>query len=607
MPINLEDKDYQGRITLTDVQRMDDATRGLCRYMCQSDLRFLANCVLRPNNPKRFPTLIEKVHGKIIDALPQPKPDKEWYEWDEKDEFVVLASRGMLKSTIGAAFLTQNILAFPDIRILIMSGKIDKAKSILSVARKPFFTNDVIRFLFPEWAIDDDEGAEEFTCPYRNPELDLRDPTLSVASFDSVKAGGHYELILLDDATNEINSSTPENCEKTFGTYDDTDELVEPVPPTDLPNCTSGGYRVFLGTKWLEEDLPEYIRKKGAEDAEKSGKATVSYFKLPAWTLRTDGTPLEREQRKEREKVGTLTPDDVILTWPEKLNATFLFKRYRKNRADFYKQYLLDASIEQQRSFDDATLTRQFRPQYEVINIPKHDRTVICYWDLSSVWTGRRKKSDSDFSCGIVAVFQNSTGKMYVVDCILDHFTSGRDVANAVIRLYKNSLWWSSEGSILHGMEDAAGARNLESQIHEIAAEQNINLPSITWWLTENTLNIKNINIGVLASAMQADSVIICSNIPYVDDIKAQFEKWSIDAKRRKDDGPDCIAQVWQHYRLLIKPNIPKSLEPSGPIMDWEIPAPVEFKKEAEPEPDYHAEEAENADINWLKSFTVGN
>lgn len=595
MPVNLEDKDYQGRITLTDVERMDDATRGLVRYMCQSDLRFLANCVLRPNNAKRFPTLIEKVHGQIIDAFPQPDPNKDWDTWDERDEFVIMASRGMLKSTIGAAFLTQNILAFPDIRILIMSGKIDKAKSILAVARKPFLTNEVIRFLFPEWAIDDEDiSAEEFTCPHRNSELDLRDPTLSVASFDSVKAGGHYELILLDDATNEINSSTPDNCEKTFGTYDDTDELIEP-----------GGYRVFLGTKWLEEDLPEYIRKKGAEDAEKSGKVTVSFFRLPAWTLRTDGTPSEIEQRKEREKTGTLMPADVNLTWPEKLNADFLFKRYRRNRADFYKQYLLDASIEQSKSFSEETLTRQFRPQYEVSAIPLHDRTVICYWDLASVWTGRRKKSDNDFSCGIVVVFQNSTGRMYVVDCILDHFTSGRDVANAIIKLYKSATWWASDGEILQGMEDAAGARNLESQITEIAEEQHVNLPTIQWWLTENTLNIKNVNIGVLASAMKAGSVVICSNIPYVDDIKAQFEKWSIDAKRRKDDAPDCIAQAWQHYRLLIKPKTIDPLKPNAPIIKWEPERPPQPLKD--PEPDYRAEEANNADIEWMKSFTAGS
>lgn len=595
MPINLEDKDYQGRITLTDVQGMNEETRDRVRLMCQCDLRFLANCVLRPNNPKRFPTLIEKVHGKIIDAFPKPDPNVDWNEWDERDEFVIMASRGMLKSTIGAAFLTQNILAFPDIRILIMSGKIDKAKSILAVARKPFLTNEVIRFLFPEWALDENDiSAEEFTTPRRNPELDLRDPTMSVASFDSVKAGGHYELILLDDATNEINSSTPDNCEKTFGTYDDTDELIEP-----------GGYRVFLGTKWLEEDLPEYIRKKGAEDAEKSGKITVSFFKLPAWTLRTTGTPYEIEQRKEREKTGTLMPNDVDLTWPEKLNSDFLFKRYRRNRADFYKQYLLDASIEQMRSFPDDVLTRQFRPQYEATRIPLHDRTVICYWDLASVWSGRRKKSESDYSCGIVVVFQNSTGRMYVVDAVLDHFTSGRDVANAIIKLYKNAIYWASEGEILHGMEDAAGARNLESQIYEIAKEQETHLPTITWWLTENTLNIKNINIGVLASAMREGSVVICSNIPYVDDIKMQFEKWSIDAKRRKDDAPDCISQIWQHYRLQIKPKTVDPLKPNAPIIKWEPELPPQSLKE--PEPDYHAEELQNADVEWMKSFTAGS
>jgi hypothetical protein len=155
-------------------------------------------------------------------------------------------------------------------------------------------------------------------------------------------------------------------------------------------------------------------------------------------------------------------------------------------------------------------------------------------------------------------------------------------------------------------MEDAAGSRNLESQIHEIASrEMAVNLPSIQWQTPDNNPNAKNVRIGILASAMKSDFVVVCSNIPYVDDIKVQFEKWSIDAKRRKDDAPDCIAQIWQHYRLLIKPKTVDPLKPNAPILKWEPELPPQALKN--PEPDYRAEEANNADIEWMKTFTAGS
>jgi len=574
---------------LDTVRRLEQSQQDEIKLACQTSLRFLVNCILRPPNSKRFPTLLEKVHGRIIDSLPKPRPDKDFDEWDVRDEFVTLASRGMLKSTIGAALITQLILCMPDIRILIMSGKIEKARSILAVARKPFYSNPVIRYLFPEWAIEDEHiKADEFVSPKRDKELDLRDPTLSLASFDSVKAGGHYEFILLDDATNEINSSNMENCEKTHGTYDDTDELVEP-----------GAYRLLLCTKWLDEDLPEYIRKKGEEEKEKSGRQTISYFVLPAWAIREDGTPNEVRLRLEREKTGSLTPEDVILTWPEKLNANFLFKRYRKNRSDFYKQYLLDASVEQQKSFSPEILQRQIQSPTELTQVALHDRAVVVHWDLASVFTGRRKKSETDYSCGIIGVFQKSTGKLLIASAVLAHFNTGDDVGNAIVKLYQTAMHF---GPIVgHSMEDAMGARSLESTIYRIAREakwpEGQSMKGIYWLLPDKALNAKNTRISILASAMKSGYVALMSNIPFIDDIKSQFERWSIDAKRRKDDGPDCIAQIWQYYKDQILPNAVETMKPGGPILSFEPELPPEA-------PDPHQDEIENADISFLQNFT---
>lgn len=574
------------RLSIDVIQKMTKEEVDVIRRACQTNLRFLLNCVLRPPKPKKFPTLLEKVHGKIIDAFLKPDPDQELEDWTGLDEFVVLASRGMLKSTIGMGFLTQVILCSPDVRILIISGKLDKAESILAGARDPFYSNEVLRYLFPEWAIDDDDmKVGEFTTPRRNKELNLRDPTLETSSFDSVKAGGHYELILFDDATNEINSNNVENCEKTHGQYDDTDPLVEP-----------GGYRMFLGTKWLDDDLPEYIRRKGKEELEKAGQETVSYFFLPAWTLRMDGTASEVESRKTREKTGSLVPDDVMLTWPEKLTAKLLFKYYRKNRIDFYKQYLLDASIEQQHSFLPEILSRQTIGREEFNLIPKHDLIVVAHWDLASVFSGHKRKSESDYSCCIIAVFQKSTGNMYVVDALLEHFNGGDEIANAVVKMYSTAAHLGPVGG--HSIEDVRNARVLGDAIDRIAKERNVPIQTLHWMLPDTTPNAKNVRIATLASAMKNGFVFLLNDIPFYDDIKAMFEKWTVDSKRRKDDGPDCIAEIWQHYRSQIQIDSVPIMQTDGPVLSWEPELPVEA-------PNPHADELEQADIAWLSTFTT--
>jgi hypothetical protein len=595
---NLDGLDF--RLSLDNVQKMTEPELEVVRRAALTSLRFLANCILRPPNAKKMPSLVEKVHGRIIDSFLKPDPDKDWDDWSELDEYVTLASRGMLKTTLGAAMLTQIILCCPNIRILIISGKMDKAESILALARDPFFTNEVLRFLFPTFAIDADAiQAETFTTPMRNPDLLLRDPTIAIGSFDSVKTGGHHEVILFDDATNENNSNNLENCEKTHALYDACEPLIEP-----------GGYRLFLGTKWHEEDLPAYIMANSQNEFEKSGSNCAQLFVLPAWTMRTDGTPKEIAVRNQREKDGALVSADVILTWPEKLKAKYLFRLYNKNRSDFYKQYLLDASLEQQASFTKEIMDRQITSPNDLNAVPIHDRAVVIHWDFASVWSGRRAKSENDYSCGIVAVFQKSTGKMWVVNAKLAHFVNGDEMAGAVVQMYQSAMTF---GPIVgHSMEDAVGVRNVESSILRLAKELEVPMMSINFILptkgTKGGGNMKNSNIALLASAMRGPqnatghytrgTVFINVNIPFLQEIRTQFEKWSIDAKRRKDDGPDCIAQILKYYAPLIHADTVTTPEPDGPVLSWE---PNEFEKPAAPE----MGESDAADNDYLADDTA--
>lgn len=576
-------------LTIKDLQNCDPKQIEGFRDACLVNLRFLANCVLRPNVPKKFPPLKEAVHGAIIDALLKPHPKKHLEDWDNIKQFVVLASRGILKSTLGMALLTQIVLCDPDIRILVMSGKLDKAESILAGARDPFLNNEVLRYLFPEWMIEkSDIRVGDFLLPHRNKALNYRDPTIGTSSFDSVKAGGHFEIILFDDCTNEVNSKTTENCQKTIDQYTDTFPLVEP-----------GGYRIFLGTKWNEDDLPSFIKKESDAELAANAEATAKYFVLPVWALRTDGTPAEIEARNKRETQGKLTEADVILTWPEKLTFKFLAPDYRgSNRHKFYCQYLLDPKIEQKHSFSAEVLDRQFCDRAELKKVAYHDRAVCIFIDPASVFSGRRRASETDYSAGAVGVYEKSSGRLYVVDLFLEHFVSGSDICRGIINLFKTAEMYGPIYSF--DIEDANGSTGLGDLLSRIAQETGVDLMPPNWREPDNSSNSKNQHIAILASAMQEGKVFVLNDIPHVDEVREQFVRWTIDAKRRRDDAPDCISLIYRHYKNQIAPNEVSATQSSEFVWMPDSVRPVEGGPV-----DNHADEAANADIDWLAKDTV--
>lgn len=570
------------RLTAGDIGHLTKDDKDVISYLCQTSLRFLVNCVLRPSSPKFLP-FNEAAHGRIFDSFLVPNPDKPYDTWSEVKERVTLAFRGATKSTIVGGFLTQICLCDRDIRVLILSGKLPHAKTIMTLARQPFLTNDVIQKLFPLWAIEEkDISGDFFISPARSKELNLRDPTLGIATFDSVKAGGHYELLVFDDCTNEINCATPELVEKNEQHYDDTEGLIEP-----------GGYRHFFGTRWApdETDLPEVIRQRGeAQAIENNGERNTEYTFVPVWTLRDPSDPLVQE----RDRKNTLHPEDVVLTWPDKLNSKFLWPKYRANPQKFNGQYLLRwRGMFSTESFTHELLMQNTRPFAEGMPLP-HDRFMVINWDMGGIYTGRRPKKGFDFSCGLAGMFELSTRRLFIYDAFLEVFASSTDAANAIVQFYQRQLKVDNVG--ICRIEDAFGIRMLEGELNSVAKRLNVPL-QITWDPPGNVSGEKNVGIAMLCGAMKRGQAQFSTSIPHRDEIFKQFENWSPQSGlRRKDDGPDCAAQIWKRYSGIIFPNSVGTLQANNDFT---------YAQEIPQEVNPHADEYENADFALLSSMTV--
>jgi len=542
--------------------------------------------------------LIPKVHGTICDALIQkypipgydwptevdgyvPPETKEFKYWSPIKQRVVLSSRNTLKSVIEAVDIVQIILCNPDVRILLLSGSMDLAKEILGMARAYFETNEVLNYLFPAFCVDIHINAARFTSPARRDET-LRDPTIAATTFKSGKGGRHPDYIKLDDVTNEKNQATPELVETSIQQYDDIDPLVEP-----------GGYIDFTGTRWAVDDLPEYIKHHGLESEKMTGEKTVSYFCQPIWKVKVVDDPnllpeqraQEQSARNERQKNNKLTPEDVILLWPEKLDAKFLWPQYSKNPRKFSCQYLLNPEGVTHGCFTQALLDQQVRP-IEYCPLP-HRSYVVINWDLSGV------SGEGDYAVGIVGIWED-TGRLFIIDMVMKKFRSSTEISHAIVNLYKRY------NPDFHRIESANGAELLAGELRAVAATAELDQAFYPGFdPPTNEESAKTTRILMLPGALEADLIQFYEGIPDLSLLFSQFEKFTTKKTGRKDDGPDCLAQIWEKWRNGISVKAVGYCTPSGAVVDFQS------KPIAETKTDPQVEDGRYADTEFLGGLTT--
>lgn len=543
--VKKESEDAQAVISPEDVEfalRSPKLAANL-RRACQTDLFFLANRILR--NPREL-SLSRTVHGEICNLLLPKDPDIPLEQWSPVKERVVLAFRGALKTTINAADVVQMILCYPNIRILLMSGKLELAKSLLDLVRRHFERNEVLHLLFPTWCKNIRQEAFVFNCPART--QNFRDPTLSVATADSVKAGGHYNVLKLDDFTNEISCSTPDMVAKSVQQYDDLQPLLEP-----------GGYIDFFGTRWALNDLPEVLKQRSKESFEEFGETTMLYREFPVWEL--DSAVREREPLalEEREKMGMLLPSDVSIAWPEKMSPRFLFKQYRSNKAKFYAQYLLRPDEFSVTTFSLDMLQSATRPFSEIP--PPHLCHVFSNWDLAGV-TGQ-----GDYTCGVTGIVDEK-GKLYIVDLAVRRFRSAREICDAVAAMCSR---WNPETVRI---EDSLGARYLEGELVQASIRFSTEIPTI-WGRVDHRKGAKSQRILQLASALHNGALAFSAASPHIEQMYEQFCNFGrARARSQHDDIPDSVAQLYVTFcspssSLFVGPSSPPVVRQASGRIDW--------------------------------------
>jgi len=148
---------------------------------------------------------------------------REWLEAFDTHKFIVLlAPRGHGKTSITGSYIIWRIARNRKIRILIVTINQDKANDMMSFIQSHLTRNTKLIELFGEF-----KGYHEWTRNQirvkQTSDVDFqKDATLRVLGVNSSIISAHYDLIILDDITDEDNSKTEARRKALENWYDRT-------------------------------------------------------------------------------------------------------------------------------------------------------------------------------------------------------------------------------------------------------------------------------------------------------------------------------------------------------------------------------------------------
>jgi len=210
---------------------------------------------------------------------------QEWLNAFENNKFnVLLAPRGHGKTLMVGSYIIWRIARDRKVRVLIVTINQDKANDMMTFIQSNLANNQKLIDIFGEF-----KGYHEWSRSQirvkqiGDADIMGRDATLKVLGVSSAIVGSHFDLVVLDDITDDDNSRT-EGRRRDLEKWYDSELVGTFMSHTKVIN---------IGTRWHEDDIHNYLMNK-------PGYQTLRYQALI--------NPVEVEQGK---------PAKVL--WPEHL------------------------------------------------------------------------------------------------------------------------------------------------------------------------------------------------------------------------------------------------------------------------------------------------
>lgn len=386
------------------LSKQNGANRSESYLMCSEagergkrDLWFLASTVMS----RVYPDLVERLHQPMCDFFVHKDPKKDWLVQDcQLKKRLLLLPRGHFKTTLNLIDTIQWMLVIPNITICLFSGTEPLTARMVDEIKQHFLMNGEFRDLYRQWlpqkAVSSFGEKGQFTLPCRG--QIRREPTLSVTTLKSTRAGAHFDIMKFDDVITEQNSKTAILNQETKRQWSTTVPLLNP-----------GGYTDVIGTLYTYDCFYQQILEK-----------PQGWQTMVAGALRRHpDAPLFRPE-------AVIFPERFCVDADEDSTKQNLQQIWRDDPELFAAQYMNDP---QSMAADQFSMHRLRSHVCERADIPTAVN-LFMVWDLAYA-----TREHSDYSAGVLAGY-SSNGTLYVIDVVRGRYRPN-EIILKIIECYR--------------------------------------------------------------------------------------------------------------------------------------------------------------------------
>ena len=363
-----------------------------------------------------------------------------------------LIPRSHLKTSIWTeAGTLWELIIEPDLRFLIANAKLENAIDILANIRTCIETNDVFRWLFPEFCPDLAPAKIRRRCKWLTDRLDFpcskwagrKEGNIQVMSVMASLVSKHYDRMVFDDPVNDDNTTTRDFRDKVYRWYRNA---------LQLRHDAQSRIRL-IGTRWHFDDL--YSRLIKVENQRRKRALEAGEMVKPRYWI-------YHRQVVEKVAAGGETIagyENVQPIWPERYDKDAIEEIRDENGSYIFScQYMNDPLPEDDAVFKykDIRFVDEFDIPENVINFVTCDLAV-------------EETEQGDWWVITVTSF-DEYGVMYVREVIRDKLITSTFLAHLSALCKK----WNP---VKVGIETTAFQKTLLKVYRKMAVEKGWNIP----------------------------------------------------------------------------------------------------------------------------------
>jgi hypothetical protein len=218
----------------------------------------------------------------------------------------------------------------PNVKILIVSENALLASRNAKLIHQLVIKNDLLRWVYPQFQEIDyaytKRNLWNMTQSVFPRDGIFAEATLTIIGVGGAAQGGHYDIILVDDACGKAALESPIVLEKTKAWFSNTRELL--VHPATGEICV-------IGTHWFPGDFPSYVREEQhyetkiipalkISDDRTANKTGLTWIQHPNVDEYDSNFPEslndEGKQAFTKEHYQVMEKDDPVIFWTQHMN-----------------------------------------------------------------------------------------------------------------------------------------------------------------------------------------------------------------------------------------------------------------------------------------------